>query len=137
MSFWFRNKFPAISLCLVIELADEQSIKLKFRPRVFINGNKQSLGCHRFYEFMIETNHILLLKFEDVDIVLEKDNWNRVDVSYADHINNKVSIRRVARYSGIHVLASDSVDFQFNPPQNMINALQIEGPQQIAKVKIS
>jgi len=137
MSFWFCNKFPAISLCLVIELADEQCIELKFRPKVFIN-NTQSPVCQRVYEFMIETDHIILLKFEDVDIVFEDDKWNRVDVSYADHITNKkVSIRRVARSSGIHVLASDLGDVQFSPPQNKLHVIQTEGPQKIAKVKIS
>jgi len=64
MSFWFHNKFPAISLCLVIELTDEHPTELKFRPIVFINGNKQSHVCQRVSEFMIETDHILLLNLK-------------------------------------------------------------------------
>jgi hypothetical protein len=144
MSFWFRNKFPAISLCLVIGLGDEKHIKVKFSPQVFINGNKQLLGCQKVYEFVIATDHVLLLKFEDnEDIVFSDDKWNHVEVSYADHItNNHDSIREVASYSGIHVLYEQTCDprnVQFHPPQTMINlnsnSMEMS-PQKNVKVKI-
>ncbi|MCI01950.1 putative disease resistance protein (TIR-NBS-LRR class), partial [Trifolium medium] len=54
------------------------------------------------------------------------NQWNDVEVSYADHItNDEVPIRQGARYSGIHVFeqTTDPGDFQFtNPLQTMINA---------------
>ncbi|KAK7314042.1 hypothetical protein VNO77_39250 [Canavalia gladiata] len=130
VSFWFRNKFPSISVCLVIGLMDEQLTTVKFSPRVFINGNKQFLGSRKVCEFSISTDHVLLfdiklLKFEDnMDVVLS-DKWNRMEVSYADHISNLMfPIKLVAKYSGIHIFKQTSgmEDIQFtNPPQAMIN----------------
>ncbi|CAK8574970.1 unnamed protein product [Lathyrus sativus] len=125
-SFWFRNKFPAISLCLVIGLGNEQPITVNFSPRVFVNGHKQCIGGQKVYNFIIATDHVLLLNFEDSgDIVFSNNEWNHVEVSYADHItNNEVPIRQIARYSGIHVFrqTTDPGDFCFmNPPQTVIN----------------
>ncbi|XP_027186245.1 TMV resistance protein N-like isoform X2 [Cicer arietinum] len=142
MYFWFRNKFPPIFLCLVIGRGDKKDIKVKFSPRVSVNGNKWSLGCHKVYEFMIETDHVLLLKFEDnEDLVFSDKEWNQVEVSYADHItNNEDSIRQVASYCGIHVLYEQTCspwDVQFHPPQTMINvnldSYSMETPQQRVK----
>lgn len=125
MSFWFQKKFPSISLCLVIGCGDEKVTKVKFSPRVFINKNIQLLGCQNIYEFMIATDHVLLLKFEDnEDIVFSDDEWNHVEVSYADHITNKeVSIRDVASFSGIHVLYEQTCprNVQFCPPETIIS----------------
>jgi len=146
MSFWFRNKFPAISLCLVIGHGDEKHIKVKFSPRVCINGNKQLLGCQKIYEFMIATDHVLLLKFEDnEDIVFSDNEWNHVEVSYADHItNSEDSIREVASYCGIHVLyeqTSGPRNVQFDPPPPVVNVSfdsnSMARPQQRVKVKFS
>jgi hypothetical protein len=143
-SFWFRNKFPTISLCLVIGLGNEQPITVKFSPRVFINGNKQRIGCQKVYEFMIATDHVFLLMFEDNgDLVFSDNQWNDVEISYVDHItNDEVPIRQGARYSGIHVFeqTTDPVDFQFtNPLQTMINAdlnpNSMKGACQRVKVK--
>ncbi|XP_058766664.1 TMV resistance protein N-like [Vicia villosa] len=131
ISFWFRNKFPVISLCLVIESMGEQAITIKFSPRVFINGNKKSLGNRKVHEFRIATDHILLfdirlLKFEDKeDVVYSYNSWNHVLVSYADHINNNgVPIKGVAKYSGIHVYEqySSMANIRFNnPPQSLLS----------------
>ncbi|GAU33356.1 hypothetical protein TSUD_364800 [Trifolium subterraneum] len=125
-SFWFRNKFPAISLCLVLGLGNEQPLTVKFSPRVFINGIKQCIGCQKVYKFVIATDHVFLLMLEDNgDMVLSDNQWKHVEVSYVDHITNgEVPIRQGARYSGIHVFeqTTDPGDFQFtNPPQTMIN----------------
>ncbi|GAU33357.1 hypothetical protein TSUD_364810 [Trifolium subterraneum] len=131
ISFWFRGKFPVISLCLVIGQVDEKAITVKFSPKVFINGNKQFLGNRKVYEFMIGTDHILLfdislLKFEDnEDAVFSYNNWNHVVFSYVDHINNDgVPIKVVAKYSGIHVSQQRSAmaNIQFtNPLQSMLS----------------
>ncbi|TKY68443.1 TMV resistance protein N [Spatholobus suberectus] len=141
ISFCFRNKFPAISICLVIGPVDEQPITVKFSPRVFINSNKQSLGNQKAYEFRIATDHIFLfdiqlLKFEDnADVVLSDDEWNRVVVSYADHItNHEVPIRMAAKYSGIHTTEMEDVKFT-NPPEEMIKVNlepnSLEGHQRV------
>ncbi|CAK8574974.1 unnamed protein product [Lathyrus sativus] len=134
ISFWFRNKFPVIYLCLVIESRGEQAITIKFSPRVFINGNKKSLGNRKVHEFKIATDHILLfdirlLKFEDKeDVVYSYNNWNHVLVSYADHIdNNGVPIKGVAKYSGIHVYQQDNCmeNIRFNNPQQSLLSVNL------------
>lgn len=149
ISFWFRRKFPVISLCLVIGQLGDQHMTVKFSPRVFINGNKQSLGIQKVYEFKIATDHILLydvrlLKLEDNgDVELSENMWKHVLLSYVDHINNTgKSIKLVARYSGIHVFGqtSDMEDIQFtNPPQSLINTSldsnSIEGTHQRVNTK--
>jgi hypothetical protein len=104
---------------------------VKFSPRVFINGNKQSLGNRKVYEFMIATDHILLfdislLKFEDnEDVIISQNNWNHVVFSYVDHINNDgVPIKVAAKYSGIHVSQQRSAmeEIQFTtPPQSSVS----------------
>ncbi|XP_058744206.1 TMV resistance protein N-like [Vicia villosa] len=142
-SFWFRNKFPAISLCLVIGLGNEQPIAVNFSPRVFINGHKQCIGGQKVYNFIIATDHVLLLNFEDSeDIVFSDNEWNHAEVSYVDHITyDEVPIRQVVRYSGIHVFGetTDPGNFCFTkPPQTVINANSnpnsMEGTQQGVKV---
>lgn len=132
ISFWFRNKFPAISLCLVIGQEDELPISVKFSPKVLINGNELSGGNQKVYKFRIATDHILLfdarmLSFEDNgDTELSDYEWNHVVVSYEDLItDNGVPIRVVAKYSGIHVFKQTSglEDIQFtNPRKTFINA---------------
>ncbi|KEH19188.1 putative TIR domain, winged helix-turn-helix DNA-binding domain-containing protein [Medicago truncatula] len=131
-AFYFRNKFPAVSVCLVIGHLDEKPIAVNFSPKVFINGNKLSSGNQFVYNFRVATDHILLfdlrlLKFEDNGDALFLDNeWNHVVVSYVDHItDNEVPIRVVSKYSGIHVFnqISGMEDIRFTIPQKtLINA---------------
>jgi len=132
IAFYFRNKFPAISVCLVIGHVDEKPISVKFSPEVFVNGNKLSFVNQLVYNFRIATDHILLfdvrlLKFEDNGNALFSDNdWNHVVISYVDHItDSEVPIRVVAKYSGIHVLNQTSglEDIRLTIPQKtLINA---------------
>jgi len=148
ISFWFRNKFPAICLCLVIGQADELPISVKFSPKVFLNGNEQSSGNQVVYKFRIATDHILLfdgqmLKFEDNgEIVFSDNEWNHVVVSYEDLITNYgFPIKVVAKYNGIHVSQQSSIeDIRFNNPQQTLinvnfNPDSIVGSPQRVKVK--
>lgn len=131
-SFFFRNKFPAVSVCLVIGHVDEKPITVNFSPKVFVNGNKLSSGNQLVFNFRVATDHILLfdlrlLKFKDNGDALFSDNkWNHVVVSYVDHItHNEVPIRVVSKYSGIHVYnqISGMEDIRFTIPQKtLINA---------------
>jgi hypothetical protein len=126
----------------------EKATTVKFSPRVFINGNKQSLGNRKVYEFMIATDHILLfdislLKFEDnEDVIISQNNWNHVVFSYVDHIgNNGVP----AKWSGIHVSQQRSAmeDIKFtNPLPSLLsgnlypNSLEANKRVQVKKISL-
>jgi hypothetical protein len=149
ISFWYCNKFPAISLCLVIGPVDDSPVSVKFSPKVFINDNELSSCNQNVYEFRIAMDHVLLfdarlLKFEDnEDTVFSDKEWNHVMVSYEDLItDNGVPIRGVSKYSGIHVFNQTSGlgDIQFTDPRKtLVNAnldpSSLLGPRQRGKVK--
>ncbi|KAK7405647.1 hypothetical protein VNO78_07209 [Psophocarpus tetragonolobus] len=75
--------------------------------------------------FLFDTQ---LLNFEEnADVVFSDNKWNRVEISYANHItNHEIPIKQVAKYSGIHVFKQtsgmDDVKFS-NPPQAMIKIM--------------
>ncbi|KAG4977447.1 hypothetical protein JHK86_036921 [Glycine max] len=101
ISFWFRNKFPVISLCLA-GLMHKHPFGLK--PIVSINGNKMKTEFQRrwfYFEFPVLTDHILIfgerqIKFEDnVDEVVSENDWN-------------------------HVVVSVDVDFKWNPTEPLV-----------------
>lgn len=146
MSFKFRNKFPSISLCLVIEVVNQQNITMKFSPEVFINGKKQSLGIQKLYELKTTANHVFLFrvqlpKFEDnMDVVFPDGEWNTVNISYADHIT--YDDVQGARYSGIHVSKTSCIgDIQFSnhvkPMKNATVHPNSEGPSESVNVQMS
>ena len=41
ISFWFRNKFPAVAICLVMGPAQKQIYCYYFKPILIINGNEE------------------------------------------------------------------------------------------------
>lgn len=41
ISFWFRNKFPAVALCTVMGLGNILHFDVKIDPEFIINGNKR------------------------------------------------------------------------------------------------
>ncbi|RDX93326.1 TMV resistance protein N, partial [Mucuna pruriens] len=125
ISFWFRNKFPVISLCLA-GLMHKHPIGLK--PSVSINGNKMKTGFQTKlfnFEFPVLTDHILTfgdrqIKFEDnVDVVLSKNEWNHVvvsiDIDFKWNPTEPFAVR-----TGLHVIKKNSSmdDIRFTDPYN-------------------
>ncbi|RDX98506.1 Disease resistance-like protein CSA1, partial [Mucuna pruriens] len=123
ISFWFRNKFPVISLCLV-GLMHKHPIG--FKPVVSINGSKMKSGFQTKLfnlEFPVLTDHILTfgeeqIKFEDnVDEVLSEKEWNHVVVSIDIDCKWNPTEEFVVR-TGLHVIKPKSSmnDIRFTDP---------------------
>jgi hypothetical protein len=111
ISFWFRGKFPAISLCIVGHM---HKIPTKFRPIVIINGNimKTELPTKTWFdsEFPMLTDHIFIvgerhIKFEDnVDEVLSANEWNHAVISMDIDDFKWNSTGQFAAWIGLHVI---------------------------------
>ncbi|KAF7813415.1 TMV resistance protein N-like isoform X1 [Senna tora] len=133
ISFWFRNKFPAIVVCVVIGLTNEELFSIKFDPQVIVNGNER-FGAHGLgHTFKVVAELIFVFDLESIlfpyeleDVSLEKE-WNHVEISYQepfdsytyeDELSNKVSIEEVGKESGIYVLKqmNKMEDIRFTNP---------------------
>ncbi|MED6120211.1 hypothetical protein PIB30_019004 [Stylosanthes scabra] len=80
ISFWFRGKFPAKSLCLAILLNYSQEVT----PIVTINGKKVSCGSGKTYVERLfifdlwKTNY----KYDSDELLFESQEWNHAEVSW-------------------------------------------------------
>ncbi|XP_058776591.1 disease resistance protein RPV1-like [Vicia villosa] len=124
-SFWFRNKFPAIVLCVVSPLTWVDDIR--HRVRVTINGNTflytHGLKIRTSPAKMYTLNlfHMQMKNFNDnMDRALLENKWNHAEVNFGFPFMN----------SGIHVLKEKSSmkDIRFTNPENDAN---IEFPQNV------
>ncbi|KAF7813406.1 TMV resistance protein N [Senna tora] len=122
ISFWFRNKFPGLTLCVAIGLKKkyEKPLKVKFNPYVIINnnGNKKFCGSGIFghTSFSLVADHIFVFdldttEFEDrvaEEITSPEEEWNHVEISFG----------KFAKESGIYVLKQKSKmeDIRFTNP---------------------
>ncbi|KAK2367383.1 disease resistance protein RPV1 [Trifolium repens] len=113
ISFWFRNKFPAIALCIVSPLTLENSRR---HVRVIINGNTFFYICddtrHKSPAKMYHLHlfHMKMEKFNDnMDKALFENKWNHAEVDFGFPF----------MYSGIHVLKDKSSmeDIQLTNPE--------------------
>ncbi|MED6183285.1 hypothetical protein PIB30_036471 [Stylosanthes scabra] len=119
VSFWFRNKFPAIALSLAIELKDKDTVFVS--PNVTINGKKG------FPDFWTEMEQIFLLDLQmiecDLGETLTENEWNHAEISCtaSDHflfIREKFPVEPFAKEIGIHVFREKSTmeDVRFTYP---------------------
>jgi hypothetical protein len=112
ISFWFRNKFPAIILCVYSPFIWDY----QYRAKVIINGNTFSIthGLTLRRESKPDKNHLHLFhlqlaNFNDkMDNALLENKWNHAKVDFGIPF----------MYSGIHVLKDKSrtEDIQFTNP---------------------
>jgi hypothetical protein len=114
ISFWFRNKLPAISICAISPLAWDN---LQPLAQVTINGiiNILRMGDHNDYK-QPKINHLLLCgmplenSYADMDsnILKNKGLWNHAVVEFG------------FLKGGIHVSneRSSTNDIQFTNPEN-------------------
>lgn len=131
ISFWFRDKFPAISLCLVGLM---HRLPICFRLIVIINGNKMrtELQTKQWFDFELPllTDHILIVgerqvNFEDnMDEVLSVNEWNRAIISIdIDSKWNPTELFVV--WTGLHVIeqkrSMDSI--RFTNPCNQLGSM--------------
>ncbi|GAU39900.1 hypothetical protein TSUD_04920 [Trifolium subterraneum] len=116
ISFWFRNKFPAIVLCVVSPLTRDKS---HYDVNMIINGktifyrdDEDEYECP--ISFHLHLFHIQIEKFDDdVDGALLENEWNHVVVDFIFEFQN----------SGIHVLKEkcSMMDIRFTNPENDVN----------------
>ncbi|XP_061353640.1 TMV resistance protein N-like [Gastrolobium bilobum] len=87
ISFWFRNKFPALSLCIITrknnkQLKDVYSAPFGFHHELIINGNREFPLNQGYYSWISEVDdHIVIfdINLEDnVDLVVLENSWNHV-----------------------------------------------------------
>ncbi|KAL2334262.1 hypothetical protein Fmac_015475 [Flemingia macrophylla] len=109
ISFWFRNKFPAIAICLVIGPVGQYSSPedgYLFRAIVVINGNKHAFLFEDLWMGMDNTCLFDLqeMKLEDdLDEELSENEWNHAEIIY----ENLSSIPIILQ-SGIHELKRET-----------------------------
>ncbi|KAI5444726.1 hypothetical protein KIW84_013122 [Lathyrus oleraceus] len=117
-SFWFRNNFPAIVLCVVSPLTWVDDFRRCVR--VTINGNTflytRGLKIRRSPAKMYTLNlfHMQMKNFNDnMDKAVLENKWNHAEVDFGFPFMN----------SGIHVLKEKSSmkDIRFTNPENDAN----------------
>ncbi|KAK2350343.1 disease resistance protein RPV1 [Trifolium repens] len=118
ISFWFRNKFPDIVLCVgspFTWLPNHQH-----RVRVIINGNTffythgLNIGSSLKKMYHLHLFHMKMENFNDnMDKALLENKWNHAEVDFGFAFQK----------SGIHVLKgkSNMKDIRFNDPENDVN----------------
>ncbi|KAL2334238.1 hypothetical protein Fmac_015451 [Flemingia macrophylla] len=117
ISIWFRNKFPTIAICLVMEPAGKHS-KSKagmFRPVVIINGHR-----HLFDRLWLGKDCTCLFDLQEIklddnlDYAVLENEWNHAEIIYEDFKSTPTPLN-----SGIHVLKHESnmEEIQFAHPR--------------------
>ncbi|KAL5173150.1 TMV resistance protein N [Glycine soja] len=113
ISFWFRNKFPDMVLCLIVAPIQDKF----FRPMVFINGNQCSpYSCH----FRTGMHHAYLCDLQEIksrnspyEMPFE-NGWNHVNVTCPRCIDTYIHPVKM----GIHIFKQEYAmeDVRFTDP---------------------
>ena len=113
ISFWFRNKFPDMVLCLIVAPIRSQF----FRPEVFINGNECSpYSCY----FQKGMHHAYLCDLREIEFrnspyeVPFENGWNHVNVTCPRCIDTYIHPVKM----GIHIFKQEHAmeDVRFTDP---------------------
>ena len=121
ISFWFRNKFPALALCLTAgPVIERGGGHISFDLTVIINDRENFRCSGLYFSLFIQMDHIFLIdlqkiKFEDnMDEALSGNEWNHAELSVAVRSPARISAKETA----IHVfkLKSNMQDIQFIDP---------------------
>ena len=92
ISFWFRNKFPAKVVCLLILSLQQPEYAELVKPMVLINGLLRGSYDYSYYlkreEGIVELDHVYLFdlrvtpsRYDLMEMPLEEE-WKHVDVTY-------------------------------------------------------
>ncbi|KEH32795.1 disease resistance protein (TIR-NBS-LRR class) [Medicago truncatula] len=114
ISFWFRNKFPAITLCVVSPLTcygSQHRVKATINGNTFFytHGSKIGTASHKD-TYHLHLFHMQMKYFNDnMDKALLENKWNHAEVDFGFPF----------MYSGIHVLEekSNMKDIRFSNPE--------------------
>ncbi|KAG2385024.1 uncharacterized protein HKW66_Vig0121160 [Vigna angularis] len=120
-SFWFRNKFPARVLSLLIIHMNKNDEFLTFYPQVYINGKYQTLGGKSGNEqtkFEFDLTYLSDLKmYGNFHEQPSEKEWNHVKVTY--YAQN-------VKATGIHVFEENKEDIRFDDPYIMEDIMEEE-----------
>ncbi|KAL4374456.1 hypothetical protein AHAS_Ahas05G0183600 [Arachis hypogaea] len=131
ISFWFRNKFPALSLCVLFNQRLTNHRELRIGVRLIIKGN------NNFEELFNETlnivshlHHVYICSMKqvtfaaDVDEMLLKNGWNKAVISlYHYNIFVPRELEDLGSMQiGVHVIEkrSNMQDIRFSDPDTHI-----------------
>ncbi|QCD94663.1 internalin A [Vigna unguiculata] len=112
ISFWFRNKFPAKVVCLLILSLQQPEYAELVKPMVLINGLLGGSYDYSYYlkreEGIVELDHVYLfdlrvLPFQDdlMEMPLEEE-WKHVEVTYQGMFDTSL-----IKGMGIHVVKTE------------------------------
>ncbi|KAK7314751.1 hypothetical protein VNO77_33279 [Canavalia gladiata] len=126
-SFWFRNKFPAIALCIAIGAMHNEYIEI-VGPLVIINGVECILDEDDPYLWM-NPNHTYLFDLQKINFTdnlnkeLLENEWNHVEITYS--IESRVKQEKHVEISdfiesGIYIFKqrTSMEDIQFTDPHS-------------------
>jgi len=126
-SFWFRNKFPAKVLSLLIAPVGDKDEFHFIRPMVFIDGKVQEskFFCFKEIERMFELDQTYLFDLQVLpvygnlcELPLGKE-WKHVEVTYEGVIKTSI-----VKATGIHVFKEENSimeDIRFDDPYSNKN----------------
>jgi hypothetical protein len=119
ISFWFRNKFPAIALCFVSPLTfwfGYHGIRVSINGNSFIYKSNSEIRCRQRPDmYHLHLFHMQTENFNDnMGKALLENKWNHAEIYFG------VS---AFMYSGVHVLKEKNSmeDIRFTNPANDAN----------------
>ncbi|XLR24839.1 hypothetical protein HN51_071349 [Arachis hypogaea] len=131
VSFWFRNKFPAISLCVFLGALGKHQIAFYFCPKLEINGNTVNkwLLENKKYWFVqeAEADHIFILHEKQMnnensvnEALVRNKEWNHAKI-FVD-VYSPRGWTEIDMQIGIHVFKGKNSmkDVQFTNPYNNV-----------------
>ncbi|KAJ7970184.1 Disease resistance protein [Quillaja saponaria] len=126
LSFFVRGKFPVIILCSVMGAMSyffqvELSLSIN-GVEVYLLGAGFSVGCEDTIWMHDLRDHMSTQQWENLDIHLQNDHWNRVEISFT------ISTGKI-KGCGVHAYkqetSMENVRFTSRDPQNLMDNLQI------------
>ncbi|TKY49757.1 TMV resistance protein N [Spatholobus suberectus] len=122
MTFWVRQKFPAIILCFALVVESEMKESLNCGIRFYINGDEvYELEIPRCFSDMV-TDHVWLydlrthpsIQWQRLDLYL-MDDWNQVEIS-CEKISGASNV--TVSWCGVHVIKQEAniKDILFTDP---------------------
>ncbi|KAG2385026.1 TMV resistance protein [Vigna angularis] len=124
-SFWFRNKFPARVLSLLIIHMNKNDNLSIFYPAVYINGKSQTDASMYLMEqtkFEFDLTYFSDLKmYGNLHEQPSEKEWNHVKVKYNISIGASI-----VKATGIHVFEENKKDIRFDDPYIMEDIMEEE-----------
>ncbi|XP_014500013.1 TMV resistance protein N isoform X2 [Vigna radiata var. radiata] len=112
MTFWVRERFPAIIICFVLEVESEMKKIFNCEIRFYINGEEvYELQIPRGFSDMV-TDHVWLydlrthssINWRSLDLYL-MDGWNQVEIS-CEKISGASNL--TVSWCGVHVVKQEA-----------------------------